>query len=199
MKAKTIIPLLLIFLIILIVLLTFNNNEQAEIKETTYTAEEIIEPTESIPEESKESPTVEESQKEIQVLNKVEIEIRDWSFYPNEITISPGTTVVWINKDKLAHKIIAYDRVFYSPRLEPNEKYAFTFVNEGTHNFFDGVFPKTGRGKIIVKSEPLPITGGVIGVDLSREESNAKFALLVLSFPAMIIALSYYMHKNYKI
>lgn len=81
----------------------------------------------------------------------VTVTIRNLRFYPEEITISPYTTVVWINEDRVPHKMVAYDRVFYGHRMNPGDKYAFTFVNEGTHKYFDAVFPKIGRGKIIVK------------------------------------------------
>jgi len=107
--------------------------------------------------------------------NIVTITIRNLRFYPEEITVSPGTTVVWVNKDKVPHKVAAYDRVFYGPRLQPGDKYSFTFINEGTHRYFDAVFPKIGRGEIIVKENPLPVTGEVIGIGLEEEKKDAIF------------------------
>ncbi|MBW2974366.1 cupredoxin domain-containing protein [Candidatus Woesearchaeota archaeon] len=167
-------------------------------KKEEYSVQEIIEPHDVIPDESEEIPLIEENEKEIEILNEVTVTIRNLRFYPNEVTISPGTTIRWFNNDTTAHKVVAYDRLFYGPRLNPGEEYTFTFTKEGSHSYFDAVFPKIGRGKIVVKGEPLPITGGVIGIDLDKEETNGKFALLTILFIVMIFALSHGIHTHYK-
>ena len=177
MKSKYPTVLLMVLFVVLILLFSFfiyESLKTEEIKEKKYIVEEVVEPQDIVPDETMESPTIEDSEKEIEVLNKVEIEIKNFGFYPQEITISPGTTVTWINKDNVPHKIVAFDRLFYGPRLNSGDEYAFIFTNEGTHRYFDGVFTKTGRGTIIVKKEPLPITGKVTA-DLGGEKS--RFAL----------------------
>lgn len=170
-----------------------------EIIEEDYIAEEIVEEKEVVPNETGESPTIEETEKEVEVLNEVTIIIHNGKFYPDKITISPGTTIIWDNEDSFPHKLVAYDRLFYSPRLQPGDKYAFTFTQEGIHRYFDAIFPKAGKGSITVKEEPLPITGGVVGIDLDKEESDGKFALLVLLFAVMVFGLSHGMYKHYRI
>jgi plastocyanin len=102
----------------------------------------------------------------------VTISFRNLRFYPAEVTISPGTTIVWFNDDRVPHKIAAHDRSFYGPRLQPGDKYAFTFVNEGTHTYFDAVFPKIGRGTIIVKEEPKPVVEDLVETGLREEERD---------------------------
>lgn len=197
-SAKWLISLLIVLIIIFIFFL-YAGLKTEEVKEKKYTVEEVVESEEIIADEQEKIPVIEESEEEVEVLNEVTITINDLKFYPQKITISPGTTVTWFNNDTSPHKVVAYDRLFYGPRLSPGDKYSFTFTQEGTHRYFDAIFPKIGRGTIIVNEEPLPITGGVIGVDLSREESNAKFALFVLLFVIMIFGLGHSMYNHYKI
>ena len=203
-KTKHLVTLLILLIVALIILLIFSfypGIKSEEVKEAVgldkYTTEEIIEPEQVIPEEAAEVPVVEETEEEIETINEAEIKIRNGRFYPDEIIISPGTIVIWINNDTVPHKVVAYDRLFYGNRLSPGDSYSFTFSNEGTHSYFDAVFPKIGRGKIIVKEEPLPITGGVIGINSSKEESNAKFALVFFLSVVMIFALSHGIYKHH--
>jgi len=201
MKLKQLIVVLAALIVVLLILFSFSlydGLKKEEIKEETYIAEEVIQEEDIIPDETEEVPTIEESEQDVDILSEVTVEIYEGKFYPDEVIISPGTTVIWINRDQVPHKLVAYDRVFYGPRMSKGGKYAFTFTQEGTHKYFDAVFPKTGRGTITVKEEPLPITGGVVGADLDEEESNGKFALLILLFGVMIFALSHGMYSSYR-
>lgn len=195
------IAVLIVFLVVLVLILSFFVYEGMrirEIEEEEYIVEEVIKEEEIIPEETAEIPTV-EGEGEVEVINEVTIMIKDLKFNPEKVTISPGTTVIWVNNDTASHKVVAYDRLFYGPRMGPGDKYAFTFTQEGTHRYFDAVFPKIGRGRVIVKEEPLPITGGVVGIDLGKEEADGKFALLVLLFVVMIFGLSHGMYTHHRI
>jgi len=201
MKLKHLIAMLIALVIVLMLIFSFSVYEilkREEIKKE-YVAEEVIEPEEVIPDEGEEIPDIEETEEEVEVLNEVRIKIKNLKFDPEKVTIAPGTTVIWVNNDTSAHKVVAYDRLFYGPRMEPGDKYSFTFTQEGIHRYFDAVFPKIGRGSIIVKEEPLPITGGVVGIDLSKEEANGKFALLILLFAVMVFSLGQGLYKHYGI
>ena len=207
---------LIVVLIVLVIILGFSYyinikgtppiKEEEKPEESTYVSEEVEHtgseeiPAEELPSEE-EIKTSEESEKEVEILNVVTIEIANLSVKPKEITISPGTTVIWVNKESAPHKIVAYDRLFYGQRLQPGESYNFTFTKEGTHKYFDAIFAKNAklRGTITVQNEPLPITGGVIGVDLDKEESDGKFALLSLLFIVFVFALSYGIHTRYSV
>jgi len=200
-KSKHLVALLTALVVVLLIIFSFSVYEglkREEVEEKAYVSEEVIEEKDIIPEETAEIPTIEESEGEIEVLNQVTIVINNLKFYPEKIIIAPATTVIWVNNDTIPHKVVAYDRLFYGPRMEPGDKYAFTFTQEGTHRYFDAVFPKIGRGRVIVKEEPLPITGKVVGIDLIKEETEGKFALLVVLFIVMIFSLSHGMYKHYK-
>jgi plastocyanin len=202
MKSKQPFNLLIILVVIFVLLYGFyiyDSISTEEIEDEAnverYTVEEIIEPEDIIADEITEPQSEDE---EVEVLHEVTITITDLKFHPEKITIAPGTTVIWVNDDNVPHKVVAYDRVFYGPRMEPGDKYAFTFVYEGIHRYFDGVFPKIGRGTVIVKEEPLPVTGRIVGIDLVRKETEGKFALLVALFIVMIIGLCHGIYKNTK-
>ena len=164
MKPKSILPILIVFIVVLMVLFSFyiyygfSKEEIKEDIEGVYTSEEVVEGKDIIPDESAEIPTIEETDKDVDVLHQVTVEIAKGKFYPDKVIISPGTTVVWINRDEVPHKLVAYDRVFYGPRMQLEDKYSFTFMKTGTHAYFDAVFPKTGRGEIVVQEEPLPLS-----------------------------------------
>lgn len=201
MKFKHLIVILAALFVVLVILISFlvyEGLKTKEVREEKHIVDEVIEPEDITPSETAESPVIEESEERVEVLNEITIEIKNLKFYPEKVTISPGTTVTWFNNDTSPHKVVAYDRLFYGSRLNPGEKYSFTFTKEGTHRYFDASFPKIGRGTITVKEEPLPITGGVVGVDLSKEEMNGKFALVLLLFVIMVFGLSHGMYKHYK-
>ncbi|MFH1324922.1 MAG: cupredoxin domain-containing protein, partial [Nanoarchaeota archaeon] len=181
MKAKYLMGLLVVLVAILVTLLILfihegNNVTEPDLADESigYTAEEITNPNDVYIDKSAEPPSIEETDNGVEILNNVEIVINNLRFYPSEITINTGASVTWFNNDTVPHKVVAYDRLFYGPRMNPGERYTFTFTKEGTHSYFDAVFTKIGRGKITVQEEPMQITGAVIGINLNERESNGK-------------------------
>ncbi|HEY6985788.1 MAG TPA: cupredoxin family copper-binding protein [Rhodanobacteraceae bacterium] len=71
----------------------------------------------------------------------VRIEIQKFAFQPKEITIAPGTTVVWVNHDETPHTIAAGDQTFVSQALDTDDRYEHTFANEGDVEYFCTVHP----------------------------------------------------------
>ncbi len=45
------------------------------------------------------------------------VEIRDMKFQPAELNVHKGDTVIWINKDIVAHDVTEQDKVWASPAL----------------------------------------------------------------------------------
>jgi len=196
-RQKHLITSLIALVVVLIILFSFSlyDDMRKEEIDGNYLAEEVMEIEGDIPEEEQESPSV-ESEVVVELSEEVTINIKGLRFDPDNIIISPGTTVVWVNLDSVSHKVVAYDRLFYGQRMTTDDKYAFTFTQEGTHRYFDAVFPKIGRGTIIVKEEPLPLTGAVVA-DFDMAEANGKQAMIILLFVVMVFSLSKGMHKYY--
>jgi plastocyanin len=81
-----------------------------------------------------------------------EISIAGFNYSPADITIEPGTTVVWTNKDTVPHTVTAPD--FTSGTLNSGDSYSHVFANDATIEYSCSFHPQM-KGKIIVG------TGGV--------------------------------------
>jgi plastocyanin len=69
------------------------------------------------------------------------ITVRKFAFEPKEITITPGTKIVWINKDETPHTISAADKAFVSKALDTDDKYEMTFAKPGDFGYFCTLHP----------------------------------------------------------
>jgi len=67
-----------------------------------------------------------------------EASMQSLKFIPQEIDISVGTTVVWTNKDSMAHTVThrAAKQLFASPLIMPGESFSYTFDRAGTYPYF---------------------------------------------------------------
>jgi plastocyanin len=59
----------------------------------------------------------------------------DGYFYPADITVPSGTTVVWTNVGEKPHTVTAHDGSFASGTLYPGETYQVTFYEPGTYTY----------------------------------------------------------------
>jgi plastocyanin len=82
--------------------------------------------------------------------DEVAIRIDNFTFTPAELTVKPGTTVVWLNADDTPHSIVAVSGQFHSPAMDTDEKFSRVFANPGEVDYFCGLHPHM-KGKIIVK------------------------------------------------
>jgi plastocyanin len=69
------------------------------------------------------------------------IEIRKFMFTPQEITVKPGTTIVWTNRDETPHTIIASDGSFLSKAMDTDDRYEHTFAGEGDFGYLCTLHP----------------------------------------------------------
>ena len=69
------------------------------------------------------------------------IDISRFVFAPKEITVAPGTTVTWINRDETPHTIRATDMAFASKAMDTDDRYEFTFASEGDFSYFCTLHP----------------------------------------------------------
>ena len=71
----------------------------------------------------------------------VTVDIAKFAFTPKEITVAPGTTVVWVNHDETPHTVAASDHGFVSKALDTGDRYEHTFADEGDVAYFCTVHP----------------------------------------------------------
>ena len=80
-----------------------------------------------------------------------EVKIDNFSFGPETLKVSVGTTVTWINRDDIPHTVMSTDGVFKSKVRDTDEKFSYTFTKAGTYPYFCSVHPKM-TGKVVVKA-----------------------------------------------
>jgi len=69
------------------------------------------------------------------------IEIQKFAFAPKEVTVAPGTTIAWTNRDETPHTISAQDRHFVSKAMDTGDRYEYTFTEEGDFSYFCTLHP----------------------------------------------------------
>jgi len=69
------------------------------------------------------------------------VDITKFAFAPKEITVAPGTKIVWTNYDEIPHTVTATDKAFDSKALDTSDRYEHTFSTEGDYAYFCSVHP----------------------------------------------------------
>jgi plastocyanin len=81
------------------------------------------------------------------------VQIENFQFSPNTLTVPVGGSVTWINHDGDIHSIAADDgdpQTFKSSGLDTDDKFSFTFTKPGTYTYHCGLHPHM-TAKIIVQ------------------------------------------------
>ena len=85
-----------------------------------------------------------------QPAGKAEVKIDNFSFGPETLTVSVGTTVIWTNRDDIPHTVVSTEGVFKSKVRDTDETFSYTFSKAGTYPYYCSVHPKM-TGKIVVQ------------------------------------------------
>ncbi len=70
-----------------------------------------------------------------------EIRIAQHRYQPRVATVSPGTTLRWVNEDEDAHTVTADGGAFASRGLDTHEVFTFTFSTPGTYRYHCALHP----------------------------------------------------------
>jgi len=89
-------------------------------------------------------------------LPRVTINIFDGFYDPVDVTVVPGTVVVWVNRGTQSHSTTSWD--FWSDVLAPGERCVAWFVTPGTYPYLSIVTADGGTmmGSITVGGTPIP-------------------------------------------
>ena len=71
----------------------------------------------------------------------VTVDITKFTYAPKELTIAPGTRVVWTNKDETPHTVTSNDKSFASKGLDTDDKFEHVFSKEGDFGYICTVHP----------------------------------------------------------
>jgi len=79
------------------------------------------------------------------------INIQNFAFTPNSLTISKGDTVTWQNMDTVSHTIVSDEGTeIKSDALANGGTYSHTFESSGTYNYHCSIHPSM-KASIVVQ------------------------------------------------
>ncbi len=79
------------------------------------------------------------------------VQIGNFTFKAQVLTVKPGTTVTWTNADDIPHTVTSNTGVFKSKVLDSGDKFSFTFAKPGQFAYFCSLHPHM-TGTIVVKA-----------------------------------------------
>jgi plastocyanin len=81
------------------------------------------------------------------------IEIKNFAFNPQTITVKSGQTITWINRDEEPHTVVSVEKQFKkSSALDTDQSFTITAGAPGTYTYFCSVHPKMTGTIVVVKS-----------------------------------------------
>ena len=84
--------------------------------------------------------------------DKLQVKIDNFSFEPATLTVTPGTTVTWVNQDDVPHNVVSSEgKTLKSPVLDTDQKFSYTFDKPGTYPYYCGIHPRM-TGKVVVQA-----------------------------------------------
>jgi len=69
------------------------------------------------------------------------VEITKFAFTPKEITVAPGTQIVWTNHDETPHTVTSADKQVKSAALDTGDRFEHVFASEGDFSYFCTLHP----------------------------------------------------------
>ena len=82
---------------------------------------------------------------------ETQVQIDQFIFAPQRITVKAGTTVTWVNGDDIPHTVAATDKLFKSNALDTKDKFSFTFTTAGAYEYFCSLHPHM-TGAVVVEA-----------------------------------------------
>ena len=81
------------------------------------------------------------------------IEIKDFTFNPQILTVKSGEKITWINRDEEPHTVVSVEKQFKkSTALDTDQEFTITASAPGTYTYFCSVHPKMTGMIVVVKS-----------------------------------------------
>ncbi|MGD0719959.1 MAG: cupredoxin family copper-binding protein [Roseiarcus sp.] len=78
-----------------------------------------------------------------------EVDIDNFAFTPDALTVKPGVAVTFVNHDDIPHLVVAVDGKYRSKALDTNDRFSLVFDKPGEYAYFCGLHPHM-KGKIVV-------------------------------------------------
>jgi len=78
----------------------------------------------------------------------VRIAIEGMKFSPADVTVKPGDTVIWTNKDIVAHTVTSKSGAFDSKVMAPGATFKFVARQKGAFAYICSLHPMTAELKV---------------------------------------------------
>ena len=80
----------------------------------------------------------------------VSVSIKSFKFMMMDVSVSPGSTVTWINNDEEPHTVTSETGLFASGGLDTGQKFSFKFEKPGVYKYRCSIHPQM-VGSVTVK------------------------------------------------
>jgi plastocyanin len=80
-----------------------------------------------------------------------EVQIDQYAFLPQRVTVKARPTVTWTNDDDDSHTVASSSKLFKSKALDTGDKFSFTFTTPGTYAYICSVHPYM-TGAVVVEA-----------------------------------------------
>lgn len=84
------------------------------------------------------------------------VDIQGFSYQPPVVTIDPGDSVTWTNRDNAAHTVTADDGSFNSPTLSNGGTFTRTFPSAGTFPYHCAIHGTAMAGSVVAGDSESP-------------------------------------------
>lgn len=119
------------------------------------------------------------------------VEITNFSFQPDSITVSPGTAVTWVNNDPVEHTVTSSDGTFSSGNMAAGGRFNFVFTKPGRYQYQCLIHPSM-MGYVIVadasgKTDPSKVNStnpGTTEMDAGNLMTNQSGPMVALKLVA---------------
>lgn len=79
----------------------------------------------------------------------VNVEIKNYKYIPQNVTVKIGQTVMWTNNDTVLHDVVGSG--IESDYLQKGEKFTYTFEEKGSYQYICSIHPWM-EGEVIVEA-----------------------------------------------
>jgi plastocyanin len=69
------------------------------------------------------------------------VNIDNFSFTPQRVTVKAGTLVIWTNQDDIPHTVMSTTKEFNSKALDTDDKFSLMFATPGSYDYFCSLHP----------------------------------------------------------
>ena len=105
---------------------------------------------------------------------QVSVVLSGLAFAPASVSVTPGSTVTWVNNDGFAHDVTAGDGSFGSSTLNKGDSYSAQFPNAGTFSYICTIHPFMHGTVVGIRAGPRPVVRATLSRRGDSEERRMQ-------------------------